>query len=87
MLMRKNLFLLTVCLLFLHGCGGQKLPEGMPKLTPVNLIVMQDGTPLDGAVVSLIPTDNSRWNAGGVTDRLLRVEAGDVSLPAPVKSI
>ena len=31
----------------------------------------QDGTALEGAIVSLLPldSDNSRWNAGGVTDK------------------
>jgi len=53
----------------LSGCRGQKLPEGMPKLTPVVLSVTQDGAPLEGAVVSLLPLDsaNSRWYASGVT--------------------
>ena len=69
--MRLYLVLPVVCLLFLPGCGGQKLPDGMPKLTSVVLTVKQDGAPLEGAVVGLLPLDpaNSRWNAGGVTDK------------------
>jgi len=61
----------VVSLLVVAGCGGQILPEGMPKLTPVVLTVTMDGAPLDGATVGLIPLDsaNSRWNAGGVTDQ------------------
>jgi len=70
-MMRLYSILLVVCMLFLSGCGGQKLPEGMPKLTAVELTIMQDGTALEGAIVSLLPldSDNSRWNAGGVTDK------------------
>jgi len=62
---------MAVCLPVLSGCGGQKLPEGMPKLTPVILTVTLDGEPLDGATVGLVPLDstNSRWNAGGGTDK------------------
>lgn len=41
----------------------------MPKLYPCTIIVMQEGKPLEGASVSLMPMDsNSRWSAGGVTD-------------------
>jgi len=70
MSMRLYLVLPAVCLLLLSGCGGQQLPEGMPKLTPVVLTIMQDGAPLEGAVISLLPEDTaSRWNAGGVTDK------------------
>ena len=69
--MRLHLILLAVCLLLFSGCGGKKLPEGMPKLTSVILTVTLDGAPLEGATVGLIPLDsaNSRWNAGGVTDK------------------
>ncbi|MCL2348704.1 MAG: hypothetical protein FWC50_10650, partial [Planctomycetaceae bacterium] len=63
MSMRTCLILLAACLLVLSGCSGQNLPEGMPKLTAVVLTITQDGAPLEGAVVSLLPLDsaNSRW--------------------------
>ena len=69
--MRTCLILLAACLLVLSGCSGQNLPEGMPKLTAVVLTITQDGAPLEGAVVSLLPLDsaNSRWNASGVTTK------------------
>lgn len=69
--MRFNTIVSALCLFVLTGCGGQKLPEGIPKLTPAVLTITQDGAPLEGAVVSLIPMDpgNSRWNAGGVTGK------------------
>ena len=38
------------------GCG-QKLPDGMPKLNPTTITVIQDGKPLEGAMVSLKPVD------------------------------
>lgn len=69
--MRFCSILSVACLLLVSGCGGQKLPDGMPKLTPTVLTITCDGAPLDGALVSLIPLDpaNSRWNAGGTTDK------------------
>ena len=46
------------------------MPDGMPKLTAVNVTIMQDGDFLEGAIVSLLPLEpNSRWNAGGVTGK------------------
>ncbi len=51
------------------GCG-QKLPEGIPDLIPVALVLTQEGQPLDEATVSCVPVDpaNSRWSCGGTTD-------------------
>lgn len=51
------------------GCG-EKLPIGMPRLYPASVTIMQEGTPLAGAVVQLIPEDsaNAQWGPGGMTD-------------------
>ena len=50
------------------GCG-QKLPDGMPKLNPTTITVIQDGKPLEGAMVSMKPVDESiKWTSGGTTD-------------------
>ena len=40
------------------GCGP-KLPDGMPKLNPTTITVIQDGKPLEGAMVSMKPVDES----------------------------
>ena len=51
------------------GCGGAKMPPGMPKLYQVTCSVIQDGQPLADAVVSLIPEETgNQWSSGGVTD-------------------
>lgn len=68
----KNLFLLLAAAgacVASSGCG-QKLPEGIPDLVPVTLVLTQEGAPLDEATVSCIPVDsaNSRWSCGGTTD-------------------
>ena len=56
--------------LFLSGCGGEKLPPGMPKLYPATVTVTQDGNPLAGAEVILINVEPSErnWSTGGTTD-------------------
>jgi hypothetical protein len=56
-------------MLFFFGCG-QKLPEGMPKLYPVTITIVQENTPLEGAIVQLIPEDVSlsNWGPMGITN-------------------
>lgn len=50
------------------GCGP-KLPDGMPKLNPTTITVIQDGKPLADAMVSLKAVDESiKWTSGGTTD-------------------
>ena len=66
----RNLFLIlvsTAVILPLTGCG-EKFPDGMPPPVPCEIIVMQDGNPLEGAVVRLQPIGDSSWDAVGRTD-------------------
>ncbi|MDR3234677.1 MAG: hypothetical protein LBT46_13630 [Planctomycetaceae bacterium] len=61
---------LLIVTLMLFGCG-QKLPDGMPKLYPVTITIIQDGKPLAGASVALAPknvTAGQRYTAGAVTN-------------------
>ena len=53
----------------LLGCGPKK-PDGMPKLAPVVVTVVQEGTPLAEANVSFYAEaqENRQWACGGVTD-------------------
>lgn len=62
--------LLVFLLLGPLGCSrGPQKPEGLPDLHPVTLTVIQDGKPLDGAIVSLRPLDSSNhWGSNGLTD-------------------
>jgi len=58
-------------LLLFAGCGGGvQLPEGMPQPQPTTITITQEGKPLAGASVALIPADAalSKWNAGAITD-------------------
>jgi len=65
-----HLSLFLVCFLLFSGCGGQKLPPGMPKLYPATITVTQDGQPLEGAEIVVISTDPSmNWSSGGITDQ------------------
>lgn len=61
---------LTLALSVFSGCGGQKYPDGFPKVYPVTVSVVQDGKPLEGANVLFYAQDevNSRWGIGGCTD-------------------
>ena len=54
--MRTVLFFSLSLALLLHvGCGGDDgRPADMPRLHPVNISVIQDGQPLEGASVTLI---------------------------------
>lgn len=68
--MNFRLFLASGCLLALAiGCGDPR-PEGMPELYPATITVVQDGSPLPGAAVTLLPQDAAltRWPVGGTTD-------------------
>ena len=65
--MKKLLLLLS--LVVLSGCTAQRVPDGMPKLVPVTLTITQAGTPLAGAVVSLIDISGGiPFMVGGTTD-------------------
>jgi len=71
--MKHTLFsFITLALVacFIAGCGGDKRPDGMPKLYPASIGITQEGEPLAGATVQLIPGDgvDSRWGPMGMTD-------------------
>jgi hypothetical protein len=73
MKMKKTIFALavSVCLTLLPGCqfGGEVLPEGLPKLVPASIQLVQDDAPLAGATVSLIDTAGSQqWYPGGLSN-------------------
>ncbi|MDR1492290.1 MAG: hypothetical protein LBT05_06185 [Planctomycetaceae bacterium] len=59
---------LLLLMVLVSGCGGSKLPDGMPPLVKCSVLVQQDKSPLADANVSLIPEDGSKWNAAGSTD-------------------
>jgi len=61
------LCVLTTMLLPLFGCG-EKLPPGMPTPVRCEIFVTQDGNPLEGAMVRLLPMDGGTWVAIGSTD-------------------
>jgi len=58
----------TLCLCLL-GCGGKKNPDGMPPLVPCEITIQQEGQPLVGANVSILPmAGDEKWSAVGRTD-------------------
>jgi hypothetical protein len=63
--MKKTFLLLFIVTFF--GCSHKSVPDGFPKLVSVTLTLTQDGTPLSGAIVSLI-NPNVQFLVGGTTD-------------------
>jgi hypothetical protein len=67
---KPRLLIAFLLLCFVAGCGGERLPPGMPKLYPAAITVTQDGKPLEGANIVLFNIDSdAKWSAGGVTDQ------------------
>ena len=71
--MRTMLLLtISVFLLLLSGCGGDAdtgRPVDMPKICSVKITITQDGKPLEGAKVTLIAKEQTKYGtAGGTTN-------------------
>jgi len=74
------------------GCGGggsDKFKDARPKTTPVSGTITMDGAPVEGATVTLHPTQGGSA-ATGVTDSsghysLMTFEKGDGAVPAEYK--
>lgn len=70
--MKKLLLTLITMTIALSAtaCFDQKRPDGMPKLAPVSVCILQEGTPVPDAAVSFIPDDPSmqKWSPGANTD-------------------
>jgi len=61
--------LLAYACIISGGCGGEKFPPDMPKPYPVTITIIQAGTPLEEALISLTPADSANiWSAVGATD-------------------
>ena len=61
----------TVFIIAGTGCGsGPPKPAGLPELFPCKIKVIQDGVPLAGADVTLVPlaVTGTVWPVGGQTD-------------------
>lgn len=64
---RFIIYVLPFVLFAVSGCGGQKLPPGMPKLHKVTITITQENKPLAEAMVTLYQTDG-QWSSQGTTD-------------------
>ncbi|WP_372721103.1 hypothetical protein [Novipirellula sp.] len=67
--------------LLVSGCSEPR-PDGMPELYPTSIAIMQNGTPLSDATVTLYSDDAAlrRWAVGGRTD-----DAGTATLMTHTK--
>ncbi|MDR2168711.1 MAG: carboxypeptidase-like regulatory domain-containing protein [Planctomycetaceae bacterium] len=68
--LRKCFVIVVLPFLMFVSCGGEPIPQGMPKLYPAKVTIVQAGKKLDGATVTLYNNDNpqSQWVVGGLTD-------------------
>ncbi len=82
----KSIVLLCVITVTL-GCSGKNRPEGLPDLIATEVKITQEGTPVSGAFVRLVPESASnKWSSGGTTDAngvaVIRVDGEYVGAPA-----
>lgn len=71
MVIKKYLYPLfgVIVFSFLIGCSGEKRPEGLPKLYPCTITVLQEGKPLENASIDLIMKNGfCKWPIAGTTD-------------------
>lgn len=60
---------LSIAIFVIAGCGSVPRPDGLPPTYPLNVKVLQEGTPLAEATVAFYFEDGSmKWTIGGVTD-------------------
>jgi len=64
MSIRRLMALLPVVLPLLAGCSG----DDLPTTHAVTGVVLYKGTPVEGASVTLVPSDSEGRSAGGTTD-------------------
>jgi hypothetical protein len=66
----KHTILFILSFVLFCGCGGQRTPDGLPKLYPVTLQFTQEGEPCDGASVQFVAVSESpnNWVVGGSTN-------------------
>ncbi len=69
----RNFTFFVICVVIagsLLGCKKDSRPEGLPKLYPISVKIVQEGAPLEGAHVAFVSSDPKlmRWPCGGVTD-------------------
>jgi len=68
--MQIRIFIVTVLAVCVFaGCGGPPRPAGLPPLFPCDITIIQEGQPLEGALVRLIPESGvSEWAISGKTN-------------------
>ena len=64
------IILVVLVAILVVGCSKQLKPDGFPSLYPVSVMVVQNGRPLEGALVSLHGTEDSplKWGVFAETD-------------------
>ncbi|MGI5831479.1 MAG: hypothetical protein ACOX6D_02965 [Thermoguttaceae bacterium] len=59
--------ILLLCFCFVSACRRSDYPEGFPKIYPIQLVVVEDGSPIEGVQVVVNYTDQSlrKWRTSG----------------------
>ena len=69
---KRNNFTLLAVVLFAIGCTPSDRPKDLPELVPCRLTLIQDGQPLDNALLLFYRTDKAEtekeWISSAVTD-------------------
>ena len=68
MLTKSLTVVFVTILLFFVSCSKTQKPADLPELFPTTITIVQEGQPVEGATVNLLPVENSKWFAGGKTD-------------------
>lgn len=72
MLMNRHFVVIsafTLLSVVFAGCSSESLPADLPQLTRCQIKITQEGSPLEGATVTLHSLDGMRqWGAGGLSN-------------------
>ena len=62
-----SLFVLLSCLCFISACRKTDYPDGFPKIRPIQIKVVENGTPMEGVqvVVSYNDRNLAKWRTSG----------------------
>ena len=70
---KQNFFAFTIVALLIVGCAPSNRPKDLPELIPCRITLVQDGAPLDGAMLIFYRTDmtetENEWISTAVSDK------------------
>jgi len=64
----RTTFITLLAVFLFIGCSKTQRPAGFPDLYPCEITITQEGQPLEGATVRLIPVEKFEWIITGTTN-------------------